>query len=181
VRLGVVQAGVLPDYRADHLGALALPAFQPVPDRLLVAEVGLEHQPVRLPVARHVLEVGAERGGYALLVVSGRAERVAHGVHQLVHALVQQGQVQLELAGKVLVQHRFADAGPLGDLIHGGGVVPLRYEYLKRRVQKLPPPFVPGQPRATRPCIGQCGQCSVSGWSSAAGYRVRTILSRDQR
>src|SRR5260370_5766358 len=163
VGLGVVQAGVLPDHPAAHLAALALAAFQPVPDRALVAQVRLEHQPVRLPLALHVLEVGAERGGHPLLVVGGRAERVADGVHQFVHALVEQGQVQVELAGEVLVQDGFADAGPLGDLIHGGGVVPLRYEDLERRVQELPPPFVPGQPRAAWPCIRGCGQGSVSG------------------
>jgi hypothetical protein len=43
----------------------------------------------------------------------------------------------------VLVEDGFADAGPLGDLVHGGGVVALRDEHLARRVQKLPPSFLP--------------------------------------
>jgi hypothetical protein len=135
VRLVVGQAGVLADHLADHLGALPLAAFQPVPDGGLVGQVRLEHQPERLTFALHVLEVGTEGGGHPLLVVRGRLQRVADPGHQLVYALVEQGQIQVELAGEVLVQHGLADAGPLGDLVHGGGVVSLRYEHLERRVQ----------------------------------------------
>ena len=62
-------------------------------------------------------------------------QRVAHGLHQGAHALVEQGQVELELAGEMLVEHGLADARAFGDLIHRGGVVPLGYEHLKRRVQ----------------------------------------------
>jgi hypothetical protein len=35
----------------------------------------------------------------------------------------------------MLVEHGLADARAFGDVIHGGGVVPLRYEHLKRGVQ----------------------------------------------
>jgi len=35
----------------------------------------------------------------------------------------------------MLVEDGLADAGAFGDLIHRGGVIPLGYEHLKRRVQ----------------------------------------------
>jgi hypothetical protein len=38
--------------------------------------------------------------------------------------LVEQGEVELELAGEVLVEDGFGHACPFGDVIHGGGVVP---------------------------------------------------------
>jgi hypothetical protein len=135
VRLVVGKTGVFPDRLADHLGTLALDLLEPVADGGLVAQVRLEHQPVGLALAAHVLEVGAERGGDPLLGIGVRAERVAHSLHQGVHALVEQRQVELELAGEVLVEHGLADARAVGDLIHRGGVIPLGYEHLERRVQ----------------------------------------------
>jgi hypothetical protein len=35
----------------------------------------------------------------------------------------------------MLIEHGLADTRAFGDVIHRGGVVPLRYEHLKRRVQ----------------------------------------------
>src|ERR1700722_16152769 len=42
-RVGI-RPGALLAHLADHLGALLLASFQPLPDRGLVAEVRLEHQ-----------------------------------------------------------------------------------------------------------------------------------------
>ena len=135
MRFVVGEPGVLPDRPAHHLGALALDLLEPLADGGLVAQVRLEHQPVGLALAPHVLEVRAEGGGDPLLGVRVRPQRVAHGVQQRAHALVEQGQVELELAGEMLVEHGLADARAFGDVIHRGGVVPLGYEHLKRRVQ----------------------------------------------
>ena len=103
------------------VGALALGAVKPVAHGRLVAQVRLEHQPVGLALAAYVLEVGTEGGGHPLLGIGVRAERIAHRLQQGVHALVEQGQVELELAGEMLVEHGLADAGAFGDLIHRGG------------------------------------------------------------
>src|SRR3712207_8749436 len=43
-------------------------------------------------------------------------------VGQLGDVLLEQGQVELPLAGEVLVQHRLADPGAVGDVVHRGGV-----------------------------------------------------------
>jgi hypothetical protein len=94
-----------------------------------------KHQPVGLALTAHVLEVRAERGRDPLLGIRVGAQRPAHGLHQRAHALVEQGQVELELAGEMLVEHGLADARAFGDVIHRGGVVPLGHEHLKRRVQ----------------------------------------------
>src|SRR5581483_2712076 len=151
VRLVIGDPGVLADHLADHLGALVLDSVEPGADGRLVAEVGLEHQAVCLSLTSDELEVSAERGAHPLLVLIGGAQRAPDGLDQAVHALVQQRQVQLQLAGEVLVEHRLADSGALRDLVHGSGVVPTLDEYLKGRVEKLPPPFVPRQPVAARP------------------------------
>jgi hypothetical protein len=50
------------------------------------------------------------------------------------------------LAGEVLVEHGFADARPLGDLVHGGGVVALRHEDLACGAEQLAAASGPGQP-----------------------------------
>ena len=73
----------------------------------------------------------------ALLVVGRRRERGAHGLEQGLAVLVQQGEVEVELAGEVLVEHRLADAGALGDVVHRGGVVALGDEDLLGGAQEL--------------------------------------------
>ena len=69
------------------------------------------------------------------LVVGGGGHRLADGGDQPLGVHLEQGEVELELAGEVLVEHGLADARAFGDVIHCGGVVPLGYEHLKRRVQ----------------------------------------------
>ncbi|GAA0657115.1 hypothetical protein GCM10009548_24810 [Streptomyces malaysiensis subsp. malaysiensis] len=51
--------------------------------------------------------------------------------------LVEKGQIQLQLAREVLVEHRLADPGALGDVIHRGRVVALCDEDLLRGSQEL--------------------------------------------
>ena len=50
------------------------------------------------------------------------------------------------LRGKVLVQHRFADMGGFGDLVHRGAVVAVGDEDFLRGRQQLGPALVAGQP-----------------------------------
>jgi hypothetical protein len=51
--------------------------------------------------------------------------------------LVDKREVQLVLAGEVLVQHRLAHAGAVGDLVHRGGVITLGDEDLAGGAEKL--------------------------------------------
>ena len=62
---------------------------------------------------------------------------------------VDQRQVQLELAGEMLVQHRLRHAGPFGDVVHRGAVVPLGDEDLLGRCEQLPAPRDAWQPAAS--------------------------------
>jgi len=71
--------------------------------------------------------------------------------------LVEEGEVEVQLAREVLVQHRLADAGPLGDVVHGGRVVALRDEDLLRGAQQLLAPGRPRQPGAATGSTGGCG------------------------
>jgi hypothetical protein len=57
----------------------------------------------------------------------------------------------------MLVEDGLAHAGPLSDLVHGGGVIAAAHEYFEGRVKQLPPTFVPWQPAAALPRIRRCG------------------------
>ena len=63
---------------------------------------------------------------------------------------VEQGQVELELAGEVLVEDRLADAGLGGDGVHGRGVVARRDEDLAGGVQQLAAALGAAQPPPRR-------------------------------
>ncbi|GHI87550.1 hypothetical protein Sxan_49140 [Streptomyces xanthophaeus] len=77
--------------------------------------------------------------------------------------LVQQRQVQVELAREVLVEHRLADPGALGDVVHRGSVVPLRDEDLLSRAQELVPSGSARQSRAPRTrCFGLLDGCHAA-------------------
>ena len=56
--------------------------------------------------------------------------------------LVEQCQVEIELAREVLVQNGFGDSGAIGDLVHGRGVVAGLDEHLLGSLQ-LAVPAVP--------------------------------------
>src|SRR5438045_8556420 len=59
VRLVTGEPGVLPDRPAHRFGALALDFLEALTNGGLVAQVRLEHQPVGLALAPHILEVRA--------------------------------------------------------------------------------------------------------------------------
>ena len=122
----------------------------------LAAQVRLEHEPVGLPVAGDEVEVGRHRRGHPLPVVRGAADRVADPVHQVVRAGREQGPIQLELAGKVLVEHGLADPGTLGDVVHSGGVVALGGEHVASGDEELGTPGAAGQAYSAGRCLGHC-------------------------
>src|SRR5258708_5800231 len=128
VSLVVRDAGILADELADHLGALVDGPLEALPDGRLVAEIGLEDQPERLARTADVIEERTERGWHAFGVVGRRRQRGGNSPDEFRDALVKQRQVEVELARKVLVQDRFTDASPFGDLVHRRGVVALRDE-----------------------------------------------------
>ena len=61
---------------------------------------------------------------------------------------VEQREVELELAREVLVEHGLGDAGPLGDVVHRGGVVAVGDEHLLGRGEQLLAARRTGQPAA---------------------------------
>ena len=69
------------------------------------------------------LEVRADAGDDALLVVGGAGQGVPDGLLEQPAVVVDEREVEVELARKVLVQDGFADPGALGDLVHRGRVV----------------------------------------------------------
>ena len=76
------------------------------------------------PLAGDELEVGGDGPVDPRLVVGpARLEGRPHERLERVAVLVQQRQVEIELAREVLVQNRFGDTGAVGDLVHGRGVI----------------------------------------------------------
>jgi hypothetical protein len=86
------------------------------------------------------VEVRLHRTAHTFVVVGGGLHRGAHPGDKGVAVRVEQGEVQLQLARKVLIQHWFGDAGALGDVIHRGSVITLCDEHLLRGGQQLLPP-----------------------------------------
>ncbi len=88
--------------------------------------------------------------------------------------LLEQRQVQLPLAREVLVEHRLADPGPVGDVVHGGGVEALRDEDVLRGAQQLQPAGAPGQAgRAAVRCGG--GTWRLHGTGDVTGGFTRRM------
>ncbi|GAA3046398.1 hypothetical protein GCM10020000_27860 [Streptomyces olivoverticillatus] len=83
-------------------------------------------------------------------------------MQQVLAVLVQQGQVEVELAREVLVEHRLADAGALGDVVHRRRVVPLRHEDLLGRAQELIASGSARQARASRARLGLLDGCHAA-------------------
>ena len=167
--LGVGQAGVLVDHRGDHRGALAGDPVDALADRGLVGQVGLEHQPEGAGVAGDVLEEDVHGRRDPLLVVVGRLQRRTAVVDDVVARGVEQGEVEVELAGEVLVEHGLGDAGAVGDVVHGGSVEALGDEDLEGRLEQLGAAFGARQP----PAPGSPGQ-----YRSPAESRPRHPRSR---
>ena len=137
----VGQAGVLVDHLGDRLGALAGDPVDPLAHRRLVGEVGLEDQPEgALGAGDVVVEDVHGRGDAHACCRRSTASAVVARLDDRVARLVEQREVELELAREVLVEHRLGDAGPLGDVVHRGGVVALGDEDLQRGLEQLGAP-----------------------------------------
>src|SRR5262249_31895064 len=74
-----------------------------------------------------------------------RAERHPDRFDQLLHALVEQREIEILLAREVLVEDGFADPGAIGDLVHRRRVVAAGDEDLPGCVKQLAAARQPGQ------------------------------------
>lgn len=70
--------------------------------------------------------------------------------------LVEQGEVELQLAGEVLVENGLADSRALRDVVHRRGVVALGDEDLLRGAQQLIASGTAGQPGARGRAASVC-------------------------
>src|SRR5205807_4881717 len=111
-------------------------------DLRLGGEVVFEDQPVAQAVVLDEIEERPNGGTQPLTVVGGGSQSLAHTRHQIVDVSVQDRQIQLELARKVLVENGFAYPGALGDLVHTGGVVATVDENVAGGDEQLTPTLV---------------------------------------
>ena len=73
----------------------------------------------------------------AFVIVRGVVQSSVHQAHQLVRGVAEQRQIKLQLGREMLVENRFAHPGPIGDVIHRGGVVALLDEGALGRLEEL--------------------------------------------
>ena len=90
----------------------------------------------------------------SLPVVGRGAQCLTHTGHQDVDMLLENGQIQVQLAREVLVENRFTDSGSIGDLVHAGGVETPVDEQIASRLEQLPPALITGHP-ATAGAFGR--------------------------
>ena len=117
-----VGAGVGRDDLGDRLDAHLGAAVDDGPHVGVVAQVGLEDQAEGLALGVDEVEVGPDGAVDPGPVVVGAAHRLARPGRPVRRRAPRAGQVQLPLAREVLVEDRLADAGPVGDVVHRGGV-----------------------------------------------------------
>ena len=101
--------------------------------------------PSRATNSKYAAIVAATR--CLLSVVEASAARTRDT--RLAGVLVQQREVEVELAREVLVEHRLGDTGAFGDLVHGGGVVARADEDLLRGLEQLGAACGPWQAQAS--------------------------------
>jgi pimeloyl-ACP methyl ester carboxylesterase len=160
--LGRGEPGVLGDDPAQHEGAGIVGGLDPVADRGLVGEVAFEDEPGGTVGIVDEGEVRRDRTAHALLVVGGGLECGAQGVEEHGDALVEQGDVQVELAREVLIEDRLAHSGALGDVVHGGSVIALGDEDFARCAEDLGTAFLAGEPGRLRSrCIISHGHAAM--------------------
>jgi len=141
-RLVIIETGVLGNNPTDQLGAPIVNALDAFPHRSLVGQVGLEDQPEEAMVRFHEIEVRGHRRGHAQLVVMRGTQGKTNCLDKGLGARVQQSQIELKLAGEMLVENRFAHSCPLGDVVHRGGVIALSDEYLAGGLEYLRAAFL---------------------------------------
>ena len=86
--------------------------------------------------------------------------------------LVEQREVEVELAREVLVEHRFGDPGPVGDLVHGGGVVAGLDEHRLGGVEQLGAALAARHPLSAGGRVRAGHACPSAGDRSASYGRV---------
>ncbi|SQD99618.1 hypothetical protein FMEAI12_5500011 [Parafrankia sp. Ea1.12] len=177
------EPGVRDDGGGDRAHALRRGVLHPLPDGRLAAQVGLQDELVRAAGVCDEVEVGPDRAFDPDVVVRGRGERRAHGRDQLLGVLVEQREIEVELAGEVLVEHRLAHPGPLGDLVHRGRVVALGDEHLAGGPKQLEAARCAGEPRSSaRPRLWRRGLgCHRRTSPSVTGIVDQTLGRSDAR
>ena len=118
-----------------------------------------QHFPGKLELYLALLDEHAEglvqRVRDALLVLGRRLQRVTAAGDDHVAGLVEQREVEVELAREVLVEHGLGDARPLRDVVHRRGVVALGHEHLEGGLHQLGASLPPGHPATawSRRCV----------------------------
>lgn len=160
--LGGREPGVLRDHPAEHQGAGIVSGLDAVADRGFIGQVALEDESVGAVGIIDEGEVRRDRAANALLVVRGGLQGRPKRVEEHGDAVVEQGDVEIELAWEVLVEDRLAHPCSLGDVVHRCGVVALGDEDFPSGTQHLSAAFLARE----------------SGQARGSGFRWARIIGR---
>ena len=144
------QAGVFGDHGGGHASELQVGGIDAAAHALVVGQVVLEEQPKGTVGILDEAEVGAGPGCDAFSVVVGVGECLACCGEQVFDGDVEKVEIEVELAGEVLVENRLGDSGPVGDVIHGCRVVADGGEDLQGGGQDLLTALLAGKARGAR-------------------------------
>ena len=134
------------DQRLDHIGDHRRELSGGLAEFGIATRAATKKQLERVVVVMHPLEIRDEAELGALASLGGGDSRIGDRGEKARASLFDEGQIQLSLRGKVLVQHGLGDARGLGHVVHGCLVVPLTSEHIHRNGEQLLTSFGGRQP-----------------------------------
>ena len=123
--------------------------------RRLVHEIALEHEAVCPVRVIDEGEVGAHRSLDPELVVGGLPCGGVGCLEEFLEPGVEEGEVEIKLARKVLIEDGLGDAGPFGDDIHARRVVARLDEHGPRGIEHLGAALLLGHARGGNDAHGR--------------------------
>ena len=118
-------------------------------ERCIVARGAAEQQSEPVEVGSNPPEIGAEPPNGGVLAIGGIGGRLVDGGAHTSTDLVEERREEVIFRIKMLVEHRFGDAGCFGDVVHGCDVETSGGEHLKGDVEQLVASFIRGESRGT--------------------------------
>lgn len=134
---GFAEIGVLGDHCGDATCDLRMRAIDAGAHILSSNHVTLEEKSVDAIGGIHESEIRPHRLLHAHLVVGGGSKCDIGGCQEFIDGGVEDGEVEVEFAIEMLIEHRFGDPRSLGYLFHGGRVESAMTEHIACRRQDL--------------------------------------------
>jgi len=116
-------------------------------ERGIVARCSAEQQSESVEVGSNPPEVGAEPPNGGVLAVDSIGSGLVDGGAHTSTDLIEERREEIIFRIKMLVEHRFGDAGRFGNVVHGCAVETSGGEHLEGDVEQLVASFIRGESR----------------------------------